>query len=165
MRIFWWIHLTVVAGVLSAVGVASLSDSVTSSPGTVMSIAARIATRLTPGMGLGIGGGADLPIGADTVGHFIAWTGVGIVASGLVSGFAERMNLFLGLFALSALIEVGQRYLSWSRVAEFSDLVANGVGLAVGFASFWVLSGTIRRLFPRLALRTELLVRSRLRWL
>ncbi len=147
------------------VGLASLSDSVTQSPGTVLTLAARVAAKLTPGMGAAGVGGADLPIGADTVGHFIAWAGVGIIACGLVSGIAERMNLFLGLFALSALIEVGQRYLSWSRAAEFSDLVANGVGLAVGFTSFWLMAGTFRMMFPTTAAKTEMLLHNRLRWL
>ena len=68
----------------------------------------------------------------------------------MAQGFVERINLAVTLFALSAMIEVGQQYLSSSRMAEVSDLLANGVGLTVGFIGAGFVGAAIRSLLSSL---------------
>ncbi len=86
---------------------------------------------------------SSVPFRTDTIGHFVAWSGVGFMAAGIPTTAINRLNLYFGLFAMSAFLEAGQRYLSWSRVAEFSDLVANGAGLAVGFVVFGLVEAMV----------------------
>ena len=81
------------------------------------------------------------PLAWDTIGHFAAWMIIGLLA-GLLPGRAlERVRTAIGLFALSAAVEVGQAHLSFSRSAEMTDLLANGAGLAVGITIGAVLLG------------------------
>lgn len=80
----------------------------------------------------------SVPYGADTIGHFIMWGGVGFLAVGLCASVRDRFSMLCALFALSSMFEAGQQYLSWSRTASFDDLVANGLGLVTGYLCFSV---------------------------
>lgn len=127
-----WVRFGFFAIVLASVGFLSLSDSVGASYTKPIIAAKSIVSALVPGSGLSPVGPADLPVGTDTAGHFILWGCVGFMASTLISGLGSRVNALFGLWALSGLIEAAQRYLSFSRSAEISDLVANGTGLLLG---------------------------------
>ncbi len=137
-----WIHALAVAAALAVVGVVSLSDTLLPI-NRAMNLTRRTLGRATANVGTDIATDMAIPIGTDTIGHFIIWAMIGLLAAGLCHGI-RRLNLFLGLFALSALIEVGQRHLSWSRSAELSDLVANGVGLGLGFIVVMIIGFTAR---------------------
>lgn len=96
-----------------------------------------------------------LPFATDTISHAVVWGVVGLGAAGTVRTIAGRLNLAWALFTLSALVEVGQQYLSFSRSAELSDLAANGVGLAVGMVAYTTVELLIRLARPaRLELST-----------
>lgn len=82
--------------------------------------------------------------GGDKVGHFLAYACLGVLWS-----FAFRQNawrgglrLWLGLFALGALLEVLQWQFYPERYFEFADMLANGIGAAAGTFSFAVLMRT-----------------------
>lgn len=154
MRISRWFHLSITGCVLAIIGIASLSDSVRGSGARGLVEFVHTGATIIPGYRFGIDVLAGLPFDGDTIGHFVAWTMVGIVAAGLVDGVVERLNVLLSLFALSALIEVGQRHLSSSRSAEVTDLMANGVGLAVGFCCFWAAEQAVRTIAPMLNVRS-----------
>ena len=144
------IQLISTLGFLAVLGIASLADSGVGSGGMALMRSAFMGLRMIPGGGLGIGLVSALPFAADTISHFLAWTAVGLLAAGLAQGFVERINLAVTLFALSAMIEIGQQYLSSSRMAEVSDLLANGVGLTVGFIGAGFVGAAIRSLLSSL---------------
>lgn len=137
-------------GVLLVIGVASLSDTIFKGPiGELLSFVFYLGLRIVPGTeAFTAGGRFDLPIGKDTIGHFVAWAMVGMVAAGVFKRWQWRVVTFVSLFVLSALIEVGQQYLSWSRSAEFSDLAANGFGLVAGFGAFIIGELVLRLVLP-----------------
>lgn len=164
MRWFRWIHLCVVLAVVCVVGVFSLSDSIVGPADHAPSILRFLARQLAAGNGMGGGFRQSLPFGGDTIMHFVGWSGVGFLAAGLLSRFADRMNLLLGLVTLSGLFEVGQRYLTSSRSAELTDLMANGTGLLVGFTLFAIVERTVGALISDLVTRTEALIRRRFRF-
>ena len=87
------------------------------------------------------------PVDWDTLGHFAMWGVIGLLAGLHRSKPLHRIWLWSALFALSAAIEVGQQLLSHSRAAEVSDLMANGVGLAVGITVGGVLHGVASTLW------------------
>lgn len=145
MRLYRQFHIALLASVLIGVCVLTLSDTL------VDPVTARVSTQMsalfdavrmvasgvfTPSGDTNLFSRSMVPFRTDTIGHFIAWSGVGFMAAGIPTTPLNRFNLYFGLFAMSAFLEAGQRYLSWSRVAEFSDLVANGLGLALGFLVF-----------------------------
>ncbi len=127
-----WLRFGCFTTVLAVVGVLSLSDSVGASYTQPIAFAMKLVSALVPGSGLNPVGAVDLPGGIDTLGHFVVWGSVGFMASVLIPAAASRINALSALWALSALIEVGQKYLSHSRAAQLSDLMANGTGLVVG---------------------------------
>lgn len=144
-----------------AIGAVSLSDSLFKRPiGIVLGTLLDLGLRFIPGAGAFTAGGyLDIPLGRDTLGHFVAWGMIGFVAAGVFRRARWRLLLLGALFALSALIEVGQQYLSWSRSAELSDLAANGFGLVAGFVAFIVIERVVRFIVPDLDLRKEELIR------
>ncbi len=125
-------QVTAASAVLLAVCVMTLSDSILVPLRLARNAALRVLAGLEAGSGLDLISRSDLPVGLDTIGHFLAWTTIGFLAAGLARSAVARIGLFAGLLTLSGLLEIGQRYLSWSRTAELSDLVANGVGLGLG---------------------------------
>lgn len=138
------IHLFGLFSVLSVIAALSLSDA---APGTVDHLirsAFSLASRIDPfGNVQHLAMAADgvrtgIPYGADTIGHFIMWGAVGFIATGLFAGIKDRLSMLCALFALSSLFEAGQQYLSFSRVASFDDLMANGLGLLVGYSCYTV---------------------------
>ena len=130
----WLFRRLAVVGALGAVTVLTLSDS-------ILGPLRRTAARGLAGVrgvesvtGVDMVSRSDLPAAPDIIGHVVLWSVVGLLTWGVARTWAVRLGLLVGLFALSALLEVGQQYLSWSRAAELSDLAANGVGLVGGFA-------------------------------
>lgn len=166
MRMYKWFHISVFAGAMVGVCILTLSDTLVD-PATAY-IFSLVRTFVGPVVGavrlvleaLSPAGGADtlsrssVPFRTDTIGHFVAWSAVGLLAAGIPVTAWNRFNLYFGLFALSAFLEAGQRYLSWSRVAEFSDLVANGFGLALGFILFGLAENVLIDRFGPLRNRT-----------
>lgn len=140
-----YLRVGLVVAVVAVVGVFSLSDSILGPLGHAMSGAADVIRTVADTTGIALGRRADLPVATDTLGHLAAWSVVGFAAAGVMTQPLHRINVLLGLLVVSALFEVGQRHLSWSRSAELSDLVANGVGLVVGFVAF-----SIAEQLPRL---------------
>lgn len=110
---------------------------------------------------LGVRGGGltsavqdQIPLGLDTIGHGAVWGVVGFMAAGTVRSARHRITLLSALFFLSALFEAGQQYLSWSRSASLSDLVANGVGLMIGMLAFAIVERAFFAVRQPLRLRT-----------
>jgi hypothetical protein len=136
----------VVAVTLVTVGALSLSDGILGPVRAGASTAVEVGRAVELGTGVDLASRSTVPVDADTLGHFVLWAGVGVVTAGFARRPAARIQLALGLFALSGAVEVGQRYLSSSRSAELSDLMANGVGLAVGFLAYSVVEGALRAL-------------------
>ncbi len=122
----------VASAVLFAVCVMTLSDSILVPLRLARNSALQVLGTLEAGSGFDLVSRSDLPVGLDTLGHFVAWTAIGFLAAGVARGAVARVGLFVSLFTLSALLELGQRHLSWSRTAELSDLMANGIGLGLG---------------------------------
>ncbi|MGI9597987.1 MAG: hypothetical protein ACR2QK_17620 [Acidimicrobiales bacterium] len=159
MRWFRWMQVWAAFGLLAVVCVLTLSDSIIGPLTGAIGDGLDVVRGLKPGTGLNVVSRPDLPLASDTIGHFMAWTAVGLTAGGLVVTTINRVNLFLGLFAFSALLEVGQRHLSWSRSAEFTDLVANGVGLALGFGMYALAETMLNAAIPALGTRAGGLLR------
>ncbi len=154
-----------VLALIGIVCVLTLSDSIVRPMTEVVGGAFRVMSGLDSGSGLDVLSRPNLPFASDTIGHFLAWTAVGFTAGGLTVTTISRFNLYLGLFAFSALLEVGQRHLSWSRSAEFTDLMANGVGLALGFVAYGLLEGAVTAVLPSLGPRADQLVRRAMPWI
>jgi hypothetical protein len=134
-------HLAALAAVMAGVCVLTLSDTLVGPAMARASVLVDVVRLMVDLISDSTGGSGRLsrsmvPFRTDTIGHFMAWAGVGFLAAGVPATALSRFNLYFGLFALSAFLEAGQRYLTWSRVAEFSDLMANGAGLALGFGCF-----------------------------
>ena len=136
------IHLFGLFSVLSVVAALSLSDA---APGTVDQLirsAFVLANRIDPFGNIqhlsmaAAGARAGIPYGIDTIGHFVMWGGVGFLATGLFAAVKDRLTMLSALFLLSSLFEVGLQYLSFSRTAAMDDLIANGVGLLVGYTCY-----------------------------
>lgn len=136
------IHLLALAGSVWVVAVLSLSDQAPTLVDRLIRWAVVVAVRADP---FGALGGltmtasearSGIPYGIDTLGHALMWGAVGFVATGLTARVSERLSVLCGLFCLSSLFEAGQQYLSWSRMASLDDLVANGIGLLLGFLAF-----------------------------
>jgi len=155
MRWFRWIHFGALVAVVCLVGVLSLSDSLVGPIADLMSIIGRLSRQLLSGDSFGAGRRPSLPLATDTLMHFGGWAGVGFVAGGLLAAAADRVNLALGLVTISAFFEAGQRYLTSSRSAELSDLVANGAGLTLGFVTFALVERAVATLWPDLGMRAE----------
>lgn len=143
MRWFRWFHLGVVVVLVGAVAVLSLSESPS---GPLMAVVDRVGdvvgelvSRFVQAADNRRSGNRQLPVGMDKIMHGLGWGTVGFLATGLVSKLADRFNLILGLFTLSALFELGQLHLTDTRSGEVGDLVANGAGLAVGMGLFLLL--------------------------
>lgn len=149
MRIVRVLQLGVVGAVVGAVAVASLSDSILRPLRSIGAKLLAVARTVESSAGVDLGSRSSLPVGADTVAHVLAWAVVGLVAAGLAQTAIRRINLFLILFGLSALLEVGQRHLSWSRSAELTDLAANGLGLAIGFGTALLIGSMLTAGTPR----------------
>lgn len=116
-------------GVLIAV---SLSDRAGDGSGSVSGGLGRVDHLLLEGRGISVLSQL-IPVGLDTIGHFIAWGLVGLIAADTAQTIEVKANRYVALVALSAVVEVGQHYLSFSRSAQLTDLIANAAGLAVGF--------------------------------
>ncbi|MGH1489965.1 MAG: hypothetical protein ACRBK7_11330 [Acidimicrobiales bacterium] len=164
MRLYRRLHMVVLGVVMFGVCVLTLSDTLvdpaTEKVSMLFDVTRYMLERLSPQTsGVDLLSRPSLPLRNDTIGHFVAWTGVGFVAAGIPTTAINRFNMYFGLFALSAFLEAGQRYLSWSRVAEFSDLVANGLGLAVGFVAFGLVESLLIPRIPLLNERTQAILR------
>ncbi|MEM9653288.1 MAG: VanZ family protein [Actinomycetota bacterium] len=155
---FWFrrLHLLGLVWGLLVIAVLSLSDT---APGTVAHLIRSVAMFAVQADPFGnvqhlamaaSGARAGVPYGADTVGHFLMWGAVGFVATGLLATVRDRLSMMSALFLLSSLFEAGQEYLSWSRTASLDDLVANGVGLLVGFSCYTIAEALA---LPRLSRR------------
>lgn len=157
-------QLAVATGLMGVVCLLTLSDSIIGPLGDTISAGFQLVRGVESGVGFDVLSRPSLPVASDTLGHFLAWTAVGFTAGGLAVTAASKFNLFIGLFAFSALLEVGQRHLSWSRSAEFTDLMANGTGLALGFLAYSVAQGMVSFAFPTLGSRADALVRRAVPW-
>jgi hypothetical protein len=135
---------------LLTVAVLSLSDGILGPMRAGASTAVDVGRAVETETGVELGSRFSPPVEADTIGHLVLWTGVGLVAAGLATRPGARLRLALGLFALSAAVEVGQRYLSSTRSAEITDLAANGVGLTVGFLAYAAVEALTRLWWVRL---------------
>ena len=142
------IHLAIAGAVIGVVGVFSLSDSILGPLRTAASAAADLARWLEAVLGVDLGSRSSLPVTMDTLGHFLVWAVVATVAAGLTGSAARRINLFLTLFTLSALFEIGQHYLAQSRSAEVTDLLGNGAGLVLGFVAYSTIEAVLATRAP-----------------
>lgn len=154
VRLIRWIRAWAVAAALAVVCVLTLSDSVMGPLRRVGRLGLRVIRRAESDSGFDLVSRPDLPVQSDTIGHFLAWAAIGLVAAGLARGARARVQLFLGLLVFSAFLEVAQEYLSWSRTPELTDLAANGAGLIVGFAIHAVLAGILGPVITAMAGRT-----------
>jgi small-conductance mechanosensitive channel len=133
-----------VLGAVGAVSILSLSDR---APSMLVATARALIGGLIPAGATSLLAGLvrAIPVAPDVVGHAVVWAVISLLACGLVRSSIARLNLAIGLVALSAVIEVGQQVATWSRSASLSDLVGNAVGVTAGFVLFTV----IERVFGR----------------
>jgi hypothetical protein len=83
---------------------------------------------------------ADAPsLGWDKADHMVAFTALALL--GCLAYPAHRAAVLLGLLAYGGLIEILQSFTEFRR-AEWGDLLADGLGLAVG----WAVAQLYRRL-------------------
>ncbi len=76
----------------------------------------------------------DLPFEWDTMSHFMSWAAAGLLGHIMVRRRFSSVLLGLGLFAMSAAIEVAQPFLSSTRSLSLTDLTANGLGIILGIS-------------------------------
>ena len=79
--------------------------------------------------------------GLDKTNHLLAFAVLMVLGCCAFPG--RKMAVPLGLLAFGALIEVLQSFTSY-RFAEWGDLLADGVGVAVGWALVWAVRGRSR---------------------
>lgn len=88
---------------------------------------------------------SDIPLGATTFGHVVLFAFVTLVAGLILRRRVRPCALALAVFAASAAFELIQPLLSDSRDQELGDLIANAVGVMVGWLALSLLL-RIRRL-------------------
>lgn len=117
---------------LIAIGLLSLADR---APGLVKdawSIVRRLGSFGEGLLGVDVIDRGDIPLAFDTLGHLVLWSIAGVLA---YTAFGRRTSasfLIVSLTTLSAGVEVGQGLLSSTRRPEFTDLIANGIGVTLG---------------------------------
>ncbi len=72
------------------------------------------------------------------MGHLVVWGTLGLSATILARGYLRSLMITLVLFSASGFLEMAQRFASSTRQADRTDLINNGVGLAVGMTAGWV---------------------------
>ncbi len=127
-----WVHIVASLGALTVVASISLSDRYVPATsrqfsGGSSAVTSAAADRVSLPLVL-----PDLPIGWDTLTHFLLWMGVGIVSAGFVRKLYQVVWLAVGLFAISGLIEYSQQRWTDGRSADWLDLLANGFGITTG---------------------------------
>lgn len=75
---------------------------------------------------------SDVPLAWDTVGHLVLWSVAGFIGWVTVGRRVGPLFLIAALTAVSAGVEIAQVYLSSTRMAELSDLMANATGITIG---------------------------------
>ena len=88
---------------------------------------------------------SDIPFGAAALGHVVLFAFVTLVAGIVVRRRVPSWRVALAVFAVSAVFELVQPLVSTTRHQELDDLVANGIGVVMGWAALWLLL-RIRRL-------------------
>lgn len=114
--------------------------------GTVRIVGSRVEHRL----GVDLVSRSDIPFAFDKVGHFALYFVAGVLAW---LGLGKRYGagaITLYLIGFSAVIEVAQPLLSYSRQAELSDLVANSVGVGFGVAAAVILTRALELIWRRI---------------
>ena len=93
--------------------------------------AQRLADRLDRTAAIGA---SDLP-GNDAIVHIGVWSIAALLVALTVWRWAALIPVGVAVFAASVVVEFGQGRYSSSRAVEFSDVVANAVGVGVGIAA------------------------------
>ncbi len=75
---------------------------------------------------------SDIPLAWDTAGHLALWAVAGLLTWAALGRRLGAPFIIVGLISLSAGIEVAQVLLSSTRMAELSDVAANGAGVTLG---------------------------------
>jgi len=75
---------------------------------------------------------------ADKLAHFIAYGGMGFLAYISVASVNKRVYLFLLVISLGVVLEFFQLYIP-GRSASFVDIMANTLGVIVGYFVGWIL--------------------------
>lgn len=82
---------------------------------------------------------SDIPFGATTFGHVVLFAFVTLVAGLILRRRVRPWVLALAVFAASAAFELIQPLLSDSRDQELGDLIANAVGVLLGWLALSLL--------------------------
>ena len=77
-------------------------------------------------------GRQDVPVSDKTIGHTVLFASATVVAGFVFRRRFRPVVVGAAVFAVSAVYEVAQPVLSWSREQSLTDLVANGVGVVAG---------------------------------
>jgi hypothetical protein len=75
---------------------------------------------------------------SDKLAHFIAYGGMGFLAYISVASVNKRVYLFLLVISLGVVLEFFQLYIP-GRSASFVDIMANTLGVIVGYFVGWIL--------------------------
>ena len=89
----------------------------------------------------------------DLEGHFVIWFLAGLLAISWWRSRRNRVWVWVGLIAISALVEVAQELMTTTRAGQLIDLVANTAGLIVA-ALLVELGYEIRRRSTEVSRRT-----------
>lgn len=131
---------TVFVALIAVAFVLSFADR---APDIVFPAVASFGGAVEGATGIELVGRGGLPVELDTIGHIVLW---GTLAAASWWTFHRRVPVFtqaLGLFAASCAVEVGQFYVTSSRVPDPADLVANAIGITAGLGAALVIGSSI----------------------
>lgn len=127
------------AFVLVAV-VLSLSDRAPGAYGRTREAVWSVSARVRDHAGVDWFSRSDIPFASDHFGHVVLWaTGTFLVGLALRSRWSLS-RIAVASFAASVALELAQPVVTATRIVEWGDIVANGIGVVLGLAGLAALA-------------------------
>jgi len=130
----------VFAALIAVAAVLSFADR---APDIVFPAAASLGGVIEGVTGIDLFGRGGLGLEFDLVGHVVLWSTLAAASWWTFRSRVPAMIQALGLFAASCAVEIGQFYITSTRVPDPVDLVANAIGITAGLGVAMVIGSTV----------------------
>lgn len=125
-------RLLVLITFLGTVGLLSLADRAPRIARHWLRRSRDLGSRVEQRLGVDWVDRSDVPLAWDAAGHVVLWAVAAVLARLAVGHRWRTRTIAAALFALSGAAELAQAVFASTRSPEWSDLAANGAGIAIG---------------------------------